>query len=49
MTEADLANMLGLTRQTLQNYKTLASLIPEVEDFIDTGIWINDFFHIQAF
>lgn len=38
MTEADLANMLGLTRQTLQNYKTLASLIPEVEDFIDTGM-----------
>ena len=37
-TENELADQLGLTRQTLQNYKTLASLIPEVEDFLDTGM-----------
>lgn len=37
-TEADLAEQLGMTRQTLQNYKQLADLIPEVEDFLDTGM-----------
>ena len=37
-TEEDFANMLGMTRQTLQNYKQLADLIPEIEDFLDTGM-----------
>lgn len=37
-TEAELAERIGLTRQSLQNYKKLAELIPEVEDFLDTGM-----------
>ena len=37
-TESELATQLGLTRQSLQNYKKLAKLIPEVEDFLDTGM-----------
>jgi len=37
-TEADLANQLGLTRQTIQNYKQLADAIPEIQDLVETGI-----------
>lgn len=37
-TETELAERMGLTRQSLQNYKKLAELIPEVEDFLDTGM-----------
>lgn len=37
-TESELAERIGLTRQSLQNYKKLAELIPEVEDFLDTGM-----------
>lgn len=37
-TEADLADQLGLTRQTLQNYKSLANAIPEIQTLVETGI-----------
>lgn len=37
-TEAELAELLGITRQTLQNYKKLTELIPELEELVDTGI-----------
>lgn len=36
-TETDLAAQLGLTRQSLQNYKQLATMIPEIQDLISTG------------
>lgn len=36
-TESDLATQLGLTRQSLQNYKKLADMIPELQDLIETG------------
>ena len=29
---------LGVTRQTLQNYKKLTEMIPELEELVDTGI-----------
>lgn len=35
--ESDLAAQLGLTRQSLQNYKQLATMIPEIQDLINTG------------
>lgn len=35
--ETDLAAQLGLTRQSLQNYKQLAAMIPEIQDLINTG------------
>ena len=38
MTESDLADDLGLTRQTLQNYKQLATMLPEIQDLVETGI-----------
>lgn len=37
-TETEFAEKLGMSRQTLQNYKKLAELIPEVEDFLVTGM-----------
>lgn len=32
---------MGFTVQTLQNYKTLTEMIPELEDLVDTGIVTN--------
>lgn len=32
---------LGLTRQTIQNYKKLTDMIPELEELVDTGIVTN--------
>lgn len=37
-TETELAELLGITRYTLQNYKKLTELIPELEDLVLTGM-----------
>jgi ParB family transcriptional regulator, chromosome partitioning protein len=37
-TQSDLADMLGVSRFTIQNYKKLTELIPEMVDLIDTEI-----------
>ena len=39
-TEGELLKSLGLgiTRQTIQNYKKLTEMIPELEELVDTGI-----------
>lgn len=37
-TQADLAAQLGISVDTLQNYKMMAEIIPELEELIDTGI-----------
>ena len=37
-TESDIADMFGVTQQTLQNYKQLAEMIPEIQDLVETGI-----------
>lgn len=37
-TETDFAEQLGITRQSLQNYKKLTEMIPELEELVDTGI-----------
>lgn len=36
--QSDLAAKLGISVDTLQNYKQLASMIPELSDLVDTGI-----------
>ena len=36
--ESELAEQLGMTRQTLQNYKKLTELVPELQDWVETGI-----------
>ena len=37
-TQSDLAHDMNITVQTLQNYKTLADMVPELSDLVDTGI-----------
>ena len=34
----DLATPMGISVDTLQNYKLLADMIPELSDLVDTGI-----------
>lgn len=38
VTQSDLATQLGISVDTLQNYKLLSDMIPELEDLIDTRI-----------
>ena len=38
ITQDDLANDLGISTDTLRNYKQLATMIPEIQDLIETGI-----------
>lgn len=37
-TQSDPATAYGITKQTMNNYMRLASMIPELEDLVDTGI-----------
>ena len=37
-TQSDIAQKLGMDVRTLQNYKMLADMIPELSDLVDTGI-----------
>ncbi|MCB7329025.1 hypothetical protein, partial [Mediterraneibacter faecis] len=36
--DAPLAAQMGISVDTLQNYKLLAEMIPELSDLVDTGI-----------
>lgn len=38
VTQSDLATQLGISVDTLQNYKMMADMIPELEELIDTRI-----------
>ena len=35
--QSDLATQMGISVDTLQNYKLLAEMIPELSDLVDTG------------
>ena len=37
-TQEQLASDLGMDVRTLQNYKLLAEMIPELEELLDTGV-----------
>ena len=37
-TQEDLAKELGITVQSINNYKKLTEIIPELEELVDTGI-----------
>lgn len=37
-TQEQLASQMGISVDTLQNYKMMAEMIPELEDLMDTGI-----------
>lgn len=36
--QSDLATQMGISVDTLQNYKQLANMIPELSELVDTGI-----------
>ena len=36
--QSNLAEKLGMSMQTLQNYKKITEMIPELEELVDTGI-----------
>ena len=38
MSQSDLATQMGISVDTLRNYKTLADMILELSDLVDTGI-----------
>lgn len=38
ITQEDIAKKLNIDVRTLQNYKLLADMIPELEELMDTGI-----------
>lgn len=38
LTQSDIAEMIGISVDTLNNYKKLTELIPELEDLVDTGV-----------
>lgn len=38
LNQSDIAEMIGISVDTLQNYKKLTELIPELEDLVETGI-----------
>ena len=40
-TQKELAQSYGITQQTMNNYMRMASMIPELEDLVDTGIVTN--------
>ena len=43
--QSDLAAQMGISVDTLQNYKILSEMIPELEELLDTGVYIFDFSH----
>ena len=36
--QSDIATQMGISVDTLQNYKKLTEMIPELEELVDTGI-----------
>lgn len=38
ISQTDIANKLGISVDSLQNYKKLTEMIPELEDLVETGI-----------
>lgn len=44
--QSDIASQMGMSMQTLQNYKKLTEMIPELEELVDTGI-VSDLFNMQ--
>ena len=36
--QSDIATQMGISVDTLQNYKILSEMIPELEELLDTGV-----------
>lgn len=39
--QSDIAEMIGISVDTLQNYKKLTELVPELQDWVETGILVQ--------
>lgn len=48
MNQSDIAEMIGISVDTLNNYKKLTELIPELEDLVDTGVVTKSLITIQT-
>lgn len=46
--QSDIAEMIGISVDTLNNYKKLTELIPELEDLVDTGVVTKSLITIQT-
>ena len=42
MNQSDIAKMVGISVDTLNNYKKLTELIPELEDLVETGMMVTN-------
>ena len=40
--QEQLADMIGISVDTLNNYKKLTELVPELQDWVETGILVKD-------
>lgn len=38
LNQSDIAEMIGISVDTLNNYKILSEMIPELEELLDTGV-----------
>ncbi len=47
-TQEQLAAQMGISVDTLNNYKKLTELIPELEDLVDTGVVTKSLITIQT-
>lgn len=48
LNQSDIAEMIGISVDTLNNYKKLTELIPELEDLVDTGVVTKSLITIQT-
>lgn len=48
-TQEQLAEMIGISVDTLNNYKKLTELVPELQDWVETGNVIANYvaYHVQ--
>lgn len=47
-TQEQLAAQMGISVDTLQNYKILSEMIPELEELLDTGVVTKSLITIQT-
>ena len=47
--QKELAQSYGITQQTMNNYMRMASMIPELEDLVDTDIVVENIIFIKYF
>lgn len=41
--QSDIADMIGISVDTLSNYKKLTKLVPKLQDWVETGVVVHIF------